>query len=114
MKLSFYTAPMLKFGIFIFYKYEISSDEKYDIKKFYFDQPLCLNDMLIENQLLNLDIEKSFDSELLLKNWLIDHNYKRVGNCNDYEVYKIELNQYCNSKINKVDFYAIWEDKGLK
>jgi hypothetical protein len=79
----------------------------------FFDQPLPLNEILLENCLKNMDIDKIFQSKLELKNWLLDHRYIKMHLKEDYECYENKLNFIENKKDNSIPIYAIWNKNNI-
>ena len=70
-----------------------------------------LDDILVENCSLNLNIDKKFDNELELKNWLIDNNYSKRTEVEDYVIYSVTYHIFEKLKCTSLacSLMAVWK-----
>ena len=113
-KLEFYYPVNLKFKTPIFFKFETKVDERYKtfeyISKINYDRPLLFNEMIDVNCFINLNLDKIFEDELKMKNWLLDNKYNLHFKNELYEcwIYVLTYIETFGCKDNKIPLFAFW------
>ena len=111
MKLEFFKSALLRFDMIMCYQYKTVNDDNRTIDKIYYDKPLCFDEMCAENLLTSLDIDKEFNTELDMKNWLMARKYSKMFGNEEYEIFSFDLT-YC--KISEgynnfvIPLIAVW------